>query len=208
MPRLTIDDRTVDARDGRTVLEAAREAGIVIPTLCYHGDLSVDGSCRLCVVEVEGLRGQVSACTLSVSEGMVVRTETPALVESRRFVLEMLLHRYACAGVAADDRDETEFEHWVRRYRVRLPEGVRPKARYAVNSDPNPFVWVDLNKCILCTRCVRACDEVQGRFVWGVGHRGDDAKIVAGLDTTMLDARCESCMVVSSPAMIFASPPR
>ena len=193
MPRMTIDGRTVDAREGQTVVEAARDAGITIPTLCYHRDLSVDGSCRLCVVEVEGLRGQVSACTLSVSEGMVVRTETPALVESRRFVLEMLLHRYACAGVAADDRDETEFEHWVRRYRVRLPEGVRPKARYAVNSDPNPFVWVDLNKCILCTRCVRACDEVQGRFVWGVGHRGDDAKIVAGLDTTMLDARCESC---------------
>src|SRR6516164_4676875 len=129
MPRVTINGRTVDARTGQTVLEAARDAGIVIPTLCYHRDLSVDGSCRLCVVEVEGLRGQVSACTLSVSEGMVVRTETPALVESRRFVLEMLLHRYACAGVAADDRDETEFEHWVRYYRVRLPEGVRPKAR-------------------------------------------------------------------------------
>ena len=103
---------------------------------------------------------------------MVVRTETPALAESRRFVLEMLLRRYADAGYAAGDRDETEFQHWVRHYGARLPEGVRPAARYAVNSDPNPFVWVDLNKCILCTRCVRACEEVQGRFVWGVGYRG------------------------------------
>jgi formate dehydrogenase major subunit/formate dehydrogenase alpha subunit len=193
MPRVTIDGRAVDVPAGCTVLEAARDAGITIPTLCYHKDLSVDGSCRLCVVEVEGLRGQVAACALPVSEGMAVRTETPALAESRRFVLQMLLHHYADAGYAAGDRDETEFEHWVRHYGARPPENVKSKARYAVNSDPNPFVWVDLNKCILCTRCVRACEEVQGRFVWGVAYRGDDAKIIAGLDTTMLEARCESC---------------
>jgi formate dehydrogenase alpha subunit len=195
MPRVTIDGRTVEARQGQTILEAARDAGITIPTLCYHRDLSVDGSCRLCVVEVEGLRGQAVACALPVSEGMVVLTETPALVESRRFVLEMLLHHYADAGYAAGDHDGTEFEHWVRHYGAPLPEGARPEARHSVNSDPNPFVWVDLNKCILCTRCVRACEEVQCRFVWGVGYRGDDAKIIAGLDTTMLDARCESCGV-------------
>src|SRR5207244_9948255 len=112
---------------------------------------------------------------------------------SRRFVLEMLLRKYHDAGHAAGDHPESEFEHWVRHYSARLPDGERPKPRYPVNSDPNPFIWVDLNKCILCTRCVRACAEVQGRFVWGVGYRGDDAKIIAGLDTTMLDARCESC---------------
>ncbi|HEV3258264.1 MAG TPA: formate dehydrogenase subunit alpha [Gemmataceae bacterium] len=193
MPRVTIDDRALDVAAGRTVLEAAQDAGITIPTLCYHRDLSVDGSCRLCLVEIDGMRGQVAACTLPASEGMVVRTETPALAESRRFVLEMLLRRYADAGYASGDRGETEFQHWVRRYGARPPDGVRSAARSAVNSDPNPFVWVDLNKCILCTRCVRACEEVQCRFVWGVGYRGDDAKIIAGLDTTMLDARCESC---------------
>jgi formate dehydrogenase alpha subunit len=193
MPRVTIDGRTMDACRGQTVLEAARDAGITIPTLCYHRDLSVDGSCRLCVIEVEGLRGQAAACALPVSDGMVVRTETPALAESRRFVLELLLHRYADAGYAASDRDETEFQHWVRRYGAKPPERVEAANRHTVNSDPNPFVWVDLNKCILCTRCVRACEEVQCRFVWGVGGRGDDAKVIAGLDTTMLDARCESC---------------
>src|SRR6516164_6749456 len=112
MPRVTINGRTVDARTGQTVLEAARDAGITIPTLCYHRDLSVDGSCRLCVVEVDGVRGQVAACALPVSDGMVVRTETPALVESRQFVLEMLVRRYADAGYATGDRAETEFEHW------------------------------------------------------------------------------------------------
>src|SRR6516165_10495085 len=116
MPRVTINGRTVDARQGQTVLEAARDAGITIPTLCYHRDLSVDGSCRLCVVEVEGQRGQAVACAVPVSEGMVVRTETPALAESRRFVLEMLLHHHVDAGYAAGDRAETEFEQWVRHY--------------------------------------------------------------------------------------------
>jgi formate dehydrogenase alpha subunit len=198
MPKVTIDGRTVDVQAGRSVLEAARDAGITIPTLCYHRDLSVDGSCRLCMVEVENMPGQAAACTLPVSEGMVVRTETPALVESRRFVLEMLLRRYADAGYAAGDRAETEFEHWLRRYRVGRSESAPLVQRYPVNSDPNPFVWVDLNKCILCTRCVRACEEVQCRFVWGVGYRGDDAKIIAGLDTTMLDARCESCGACSA----------
>jgi formate dehydrogenase alpha subunit len=193
MPRLIIDGRTVDVPSGQTVLEAARTAGIIIPSLCYHPDLSVDGSCRLCLVEVEQMPGQVAACALPVSEGLVVRTETPALAESRRFVLEMLLRRYADAGYAAGDRHETEFQHWVRRYGARLPEGVQPTPRYTVNSDPNPLVWVDLNKCILCTRCVRACEEVQCRFVWGVGYRGDGARVIAGLDTTLLDARCESC---------------
>src|SRR5262249_11537596 len=190
MPKVTIDGRTIAAREGQTVLEAARDAGITIPTLCYHRDLSVDGSCRLCVVEVENLRGQAAACALPVNEGMVVRTETPALVESRRFVLEMLLRHYADSGYAAGDRGETEFEHWVRHYGIRPSQ---PQPRHPIDSDPNPFVWVDMNKCILCTRCVRACEEVQGRFVWGVGYRGDGAKIIAGLDTTMLDARCESC---------------
>src|SRR5689334_9757464 len=98
MPRVTIDGRTLDVPAARTVVEAARDAGITIPTLCYHKDLSVDGSCRLCLVEVENVPGQVAACTLPVSEGMVVRTETPALDESRRFVLEMLLHRCPDAG--------------------------------------------------------------------------------------------------------------
>jgi formate dehydrogenase alpha subunit len=193
MPRVTIDGRVVDVPAGLTVLEAAREAGVVIPTLCHHPDLSVAGSCRLCVVEVEGHTAQAAACTLPVSEGLVVRTETPALAESRRSVLELLLRRYSESGASPGDRGETEFQNWVRRYAARPPEGAPPTARYPVDSDPNPFVRVDLNRCILCTRCVRACEEVQCRSVWGVGHRGDDTKIVAGLDTTMLDARCESC---------------
>jgi formate dehydrogenase alpha subunit len=194
MGKLTINDRIVEARKGQTILEAARLAGIMIPTLCYHKDLSIAGSCRLCLVEIEQLRAPAPACATPVVEGMIVRTETPALIQSRRLVLEMLLRHYADARDVARDRGDTEFLHWVKHYGARPPEEIdKPAPRYPVNSDANPFVWVDLNKCILCTRCVRACEEVQGRFVWGVGYRGSNMRIVAGVDTDMLDARCESC---------------
>lgn len=190
---LIIDEKPVEAQPGQTVLEVARQNGITIPTLCYHKDLSPVGSCRLCVVEVEKWRGQASACTLQASDGMVVHTNSPTITRSRKTVLELLLQNYMDSGYAANDQHETEFMHWVKAYGAQLLDGSQPEPRYPVNQDPNPFVFVDFNKCILCTRCVRACAEVQGRFVWGVGYRGNQAKIIAGEDTSMLDARCESC---------------
>ena len=190
---LSINGKSIEVEEGKTVLEAARENDITIPTLCYVRDLSPVGSCRMCVVEVEGWRGQVAACTLPVSEGLRVQTETAALVKSRKMILELLLLNYHDAGYTPKDRADSEFIHWVKHYDVGLPKGLESQPRYEVNSDPNPFVFVDLNKCILCTRCVRACAEVQGRFVWGVGGRGNQTKIIAGTDTNMMDARCESC---------------
>lgn len=193
---LTIDGKSILTREGATALEAARENGIEIPTLCYHKDLSPVGSCRLCLVEVEGWRGQVAACTLGVSEGMAVHTNTPALFMARRTILSLLLENYyesAKSGKADAAGEDTEFMRLVRQYGAQVPVGFTPRRRYAVDADPNPFLRVDMNRCILCTRCVRACAEVQGRFVWGVGGRGDNARIVAGAGTTLLEARCESC---------------
>jgi formate dehydrogenase alpha subunit len=192
MPNVTINGQAVQAMQEQSILEAARAASITIPTLCYHPDLSVSGSCRLCLVEIDGLPHQVPACSQRVAEGMVIQTETPSVIASRRLVLEMLLRHYFDRGDASGDREETEFLHWVKHYGVRLPEE-QPAPRHVVNSDANPFLWVDLNKCILCTRCVRACREVQARFVWGVAGRGEDATVVPGAGTTLLDARCESC---------------
>jgi len=190
---LTINGKAIQAQQGQTVLEAAIANGISIPTLCYHKDLSPVGSCRLCIVEVEKSRGQVAACNLPVAEGMVVSTETPSLVLSRRTVLSLLLKNYTDADYGLRDKHISEFEHWLQVYDVPVPERNATTPRYPVNSDPNPFIWVDLNKCILCTRCIRACEEVQGRFVWGVGERGSHTRIIAGADTTLLEARCESC---------------
>ncbi len=147
--RLTINDQPVLAEEGVSILVAARQNGITIPTLCYHKDLSPVGSCRLCLVEVDGARGQVAACVYGAENGMVVRTETPATVKSRRAVLEMLLMNYVDAGYASEDGQLSEFMHWVNHYGARLPENFQPKPRFQVDSDPNPFVRVDFNKCIL-----------------------------------------------------------
>ncbi len=191
MTTLTINRRTVVADERQSLLDVARAHDIEIPALCYHPDLSTVGSCRLCMVDVEGWDRQVPACSQPAIDGMVIHTESPSVVKARRFVLELLLRNY----VDADDVDyeSNELMRWVKHYDVRLRDGINPPPRYAVDADPNPFVRVDLNKCILCTRCVRACDELQCRDVWGVGNKGHDAKIIAGMDSTMLDARCESC---------------
>jgi predicted molibdopterin-dependent oxidoreductase YjgC len=191
METVTINDLSLAVPEGTTILQAARQLGILIPTLCDHPRLTPYGGCRLCVVEVKGERLPQTACTRFVENGMVVRTETPALVTARRLVLSLLLSLYADTGYAADDREKTEFMRWVAYYGAQPTE--EAPQRYPVNSDPNPFVWVDRNKCILCMRCIRACAEVQGRYVWGLHGRGLDTRIAAGRDTPLLEARCESC---------------
>jgi predicted molibdopterin-dependent oxidoreductase YjgC len=191
--QLKINGIAIQVQETLTVLEAANASGIVIPTLCYHKDLSPVGTCRMCVVEVENVRGLVVACNLLVKEGMNVFTETSLLVETRRTVLSLLLQNYIESDYISHDRHPTEFEHWVRFYDIHPREESFHTHRYPVDGDSNPFIYVDLNKCILCTRCVRACEQIQGRFVLGVGGRGNLTHIVSGADSSMLEARCESC---------------
>jgi len=193
MANITINGKTIEVSPGMTVLEAARQAGIEIPTLCYHKDLSPYGGCRLCVVEVKGARLPMTSCTLPVTDGMEVTTESEKLTESRKTILELLLSAYHDTNPKTDDGHPNELIRWAKHYDVDIAKVAAKQPRYAVDSDPNPFVHVDLNKCILCGRCIRACAEVQGRFVWGLSERGYDTKIVAGLDEPMLEARCESC---------------
>ncbi len=190
---LTINGQKVEAPEESTVLEAARAAGITIPTLCYHKDLTPVGLCRLCVVEVEGSRLLQAACTLPVADGMVVHTESPTAVEARKFVLEMLLSDHPNECMICEKNGDCELQRWVYHYQVPWPEHGGARHRYLVDSDPNPVISVDLNKCILCGRCVRACAEIQGRDVWGFGYRGFETRLSAGADQPMLEARCESC---------------
>lgn len=193
MVTITINDKKVEVPDGVTVLEAAQFAGVTIPTLCYHKDLSPSGSCRLCVVSISGERLPKAACTFPVSDGMIVKTETTKLIKYRRSILQMLLSTYYDNGNNANDGHENELLFWADYYRVDASKFAAMSPRYEIDSDPNPFIFVDMNKCILCGRCVRACEEIQGRFVWGFSNRGFDTKVVAGLDQPLLEARCESC---------------
>ena len=193
MLSITINGLRLAASEGETILQVARRAGITIPTLCDHPHLTPFGGCRLCIVATQKDRLPQTACTRLVEDGMVVNTETPSIVTFRKWVLGLLLSNYYDAGYAAGDGQATEFERWVKYYDVQPPEEAPTQPRHVINKDPNPFVWVDLNKCILCTRCVRACAEIQERFVWGMAERGSDTHIAAGADTTMVEARCESC---------------
>jgi predicted molibdopterin-dependent oxidoreductase YjgC len=196
MISLTINGQTVEVPENTTVLNAAEQAGIVIPTLCHHKDLTPYGGCRLCSVDIQGLRLPATACTMLVSPGMIVRTESPALTRYRRTILELLLVRFYDAGYTHADGLpvlDTQFAYWVDHYGIDMKAAMAKKPFRQIDSDPNPFVWVDKNKCIMCTRCVRACAEVQARFVWTQAYRGYDLQIVAGAAATMLQARCESC---------------
>lgn len=193
MVRLIINRKHLKVTEGTTVLRAAEKAGIIIPTLCDHPDLTPYGGCRLCVVEVKGARTPMASCTLQVTEGMIIKTESPALTVSRRMILELLLSNYYNSGYTDGQKEDTQLMRWVHHYGVDPALVMVKKPRYKTDSDPNPFVWVDFNKCIVCTRCIRACAEIQGRFVWNLAERGIDTRIVAGIDTTMIEARCESC---------------
>jgi predicted molibdopterin-dependent oxidoreductase YjgC len=190
---LTINGQQVTATEGSTILEAAQATGIRIPTLCYHPDLSNVGSCRLCLVSVEKAKGLQTACTTPVFEGMMVDTESVAAVENRRFILKMLLTDHPNDCMVCEANGDCDLQNLVYDYGVQWPDHNGERHHFVVNPDPNPFIFIDRNKCILCSRCIRACNEIQGRDVWHFAHRAFETKLVAGADQFLLDARCESC---------------
>jgi predicted molibdopterin-dependent oxidoreductase YjgC len=191
--KIIIDNREIEVSEGITLLTAARQNGFHIPTLCFHKDLTPTGNCRICVVEVQGSRYLQAACVTNVYEGMIVKTNSPRVMKNRRKTLEMMLANHPQDCLVCDASGSCELQDLAYEYQVEVPEWGSKGTRYVVDSDPNPFVRVDLNKCILCRRCVQACAEIQGRFVWGVAYRGFEEQIVAGANQFMLEARCESC---------------
>jgi predicted molibdopterin-dependent oxidoreductase YjgC len=190
---ITINDRQTSFQEGQTLLAIARQNGVNIPTLCYHKDLTPTGNCRICVVEIKGQRFLQAACVTPAVEGMVVYTANNRVVKSRRKTLELMLANHPADCLVCDASGDCELQDLAYEYQVNVPDWGSQGSRYIQDSDPNPFVRVDMNKCILCRRCVLACEEVQGRFVWGIARRGFEEQIVPGAGTTMLEARCESC---------------
>ena len=190
---LTINNKKVAVPAESTILEAARHAGINIPTLCHHPNLTDVGACRMCVVSVEKARGLQTACTTPVFEGMVVDTESGEARETRKFVLEMLLTDHPNDCMTCEVNGDCELQDWVYDYGVTWPEHNGQRHTYEIDPDPNPFIFIDRDKCILCSRCIRACGEIQNRDVWSFAYRGFRTKLVAGTDQPLLDARCESC---------------
>jgi len=190
---LTINGKEVVALEGSTILQAASLADVKIPTLCHHPDLTNVGACRMCVVSVEKARGLQTACTTPVAEGMVVNTESEEARETRKFVLEMLLTDHPNECMTCEVNGECQLQDLAYDYGVTWPEHSGVRHVYDIDPDPNPFVFIDRNKCIICGRCVRACGEIQNRDVWNFAQRGFKTKLIAGADQFMLDANCESC---------------
>ncbi len=190
---LTIDGKSVTVSPGTTVLEAAQQAGVYIPTLCHHPDLTPTGACRMCLVEVEGGRGPTTSCTLPAQDGMVVHTATEQVIDLRKFILSMLLTDHPNECMTCEVNGDCDLQRLVYEYQVEWPEHTGKRHHYPVDSDPSPVIMVDMNKCILCGRCVRACAEIQNRDVWNFSQRGFDTLVVAGAGQTLQEADCESC---------------
>jgi bidirectional [NiFe] hydrogenase diaphorase subunit len=190
---LTIDGRRVAASEGETILVAARTAGIFIPTLCHLDGLRDVGSCRLCLVEVGEDRPMEAACVTEAAEGMDVRTDTERLRLHRRTGIELIFAggNHICAVCVANRHCELQdaavtvgMDH----------VGFEYANRFLAVDLSHPLFGMDHNRCILCTRCVRVCDEVEGAHTWGVSGRGAEAQVVTDLNQPWGESStCTSC---------------
>lgn len=189
---LTIDGRKVEVQEGMTVLEAARAAGIYIPTLCYDPDLEPFGACRLCIVEIERMKGLPSSCTTPAADGMVVRASSPRIDKIRRNIVELLLSDHPSDCLTCPQNNRCELQQVAAYVGVRQMRFEGEKRSYRVD-DSNPLFERDLERCILCGKCVRVCDEIQGRNAIYYAYRGFRVKIAPVLDRPLAESVCESC---------------
>jgi len=195
---VTIDGLAVDVAPGTSVMRAAATAGIDVPKLCATDSLEPFGSCRLCLVEIDGVKGTPASCTTPVSDGMVVRTQTDKVAKLRRGVMELYIsdHPLDCLTCSANGDCELQDMAGVTGLReVRYGSGVDAGANHldAPTDTSNPYFTFDASKCIVCSRCVRACDEVQGTIALTVDGRGFASKISAGADVGFMASDCVSC---------------
>jgi NADH-quinone oxidoreductase subunit G len=189
---VTIDGQTVQAPAGTSVLDAAQSIGIKIPALCYDPDLSAVGACRLCVVEIDGMRNLPASCVTTCSEGMVVRTTTPAVMEARKTLLELLIANHPLDCMTCEKAGACLLQQYCYEYGVSTAPFKGAQHDYAID-DSNPFYLRDMNKCIVCGRCIRVCEEIVGRSVLDFSYRGFNTKVVPFMDTPISESDCVYC---------------
>ncbi|MFP3859528.1 MAG: formate dehydrogenase subunit alpha [Bacteroidales bacterium] len=190
---LTIDNKKIQAEEGANLLQVALDNGIHIPYLCYHKKLSPTGACRMCVVKIEGEKGLIMSCTVNAREGMNVTAFDEEIDSMRKRTLEYLLAEHN------DHYDGTywdEFHYWVRKYDLDDPDArsypkITGNIEFPVD-DTSPVLTYDASKCIKCFRCIKGCDEVQGKNVLSFSERGITSYIIAGLDKWD-ESECDGC---------------
>jgi bidirectional [NiFe] hydrogenase diaphorase subunit len=204
--QLRIDGELVNALEGETILQAARKSSKYIPTLCYLEGLSPVGGCRLCMVEVSGIERLVPACTTPIQEGMSVTTTSAKLTRYRKITLELLFveRNHICAVCVSNGHCELQT--------MASQMGIT-NVRFSYNypklsvDQSHPRYVLDHNRCILCTRCVRVCEEIEGAHTWDVMGRGIDAKVITDLNQPWGSSEtctgCGKCVHVCPTGALF-----
>ena len=200
---LTIDGQQVEVPKGTSLMRAAVDAGVRVPKLCATDSLEPFGSCRLCLVEVEGRKGYPASCTTPAEAGMVVHTQTPKLQDIRKGVMELYIsdHPLDCLTCSANGNCELQDMAGVTGLRnVRYGTAGQDVAGvsgehhcHAEKDESNPYFTYDASKCIVCNRCVRACEETQGTFALTISGRGFESRVSPGQDQAFMDSECVSC---------------
>ena len=192
MVKVTINGREVEVEENSTILQAAKKAGVDIPTLCFLKDINEMGDCRMCLVEVEGARGFATSCIQKVKDGMVVRTNTPKVIEARRMVLDLILSNHDRECLTCTRNGTCELQKLAREFYV---DDIRYKGErnHFEIDDKSPSIVRDFNKCVLCRRCVSTCKKVQGIGAIDCTERGFASKISTFEDKSLNDVNCTFC---------------
>lgn len=202
---LTVDGKSITVAEGTSVMRASMEAGVEIPKLCATDMLDAFGSCRVCLVEIDGRAGTPASCTTPVADGMVVHTRSERLDQIRRGVMELYVSDHPTAwgekagtGASEFDRIAADVGLDENRYGVDGRNHVAPgegslTVDYMVRDESNPYFTYDPAQCIVCSRCVRACEDVQGTFALTIEGRGFESRMVAGMNEPFLGSECVSC---------------
>lgn len=192
MVSLLIDGKRVDAEPSQTILQAAQKMGIHIPTLCHDPRLAPTGACRMCIVEVEGARSLVASCATPVSEGIKVSTSSEPVIRARKLNLELIWSHHPNDCLTCDKTGECQLQNLMYEYKVKTSRFVDhnppPKP-----DDSNPAIYRDMNKCILCGKCVRICAEVQDQHTWAFSNRGMQTSIATAFEKPLKDSGCVFC---------------
>ncbi|GIV66010.1 MAG: 2Fe-2S iron-sulfur cluster-binding protein [Chloroflexota bacterium] len=185
--RITIDQTTVQAAAGSTILQAAREAGISIPTICYHDHCTANGLCRICVVEVEGARTLQPACVVQIRDGMVIHTRSERVIRSRRTIFELL-------ASTVDLSESPEIQAMIHEYHADVYRYPDAETRLPAVIDDNPMYIRDYAKCILCWRCVQVCaEDAQYTYAINFSGRGYETQISTFYEIPMPESTCVFC---------------